>query len=219
MSLVTEIRVPRRGSRRREVMLDGEPWRTTSVDVVRATDLRAGAVMPAPDLSALLDAHEPRSARERAFRILGYRDRSSTELRERLVDEGYPYGLAADLVAGLQHSGIVDDDRYASTLARTLTTGRGLGRARAQRELTARGIGESEALAAVDAAMPAEDEEESARRLASALASRAGANVQRIAGRLARKGFPAALAYRVAREALGKAADMDTPPDLPVSDD
>jgi hypothetical protein len=87
MALVTEIGA-RRGSRRREVHLDGHPWRATSADVVKALELRVGHIEPVDDLAARVDAVEPRRARDRALRLLAYRDRSTGDLIARLSEDG-----------------------------------------------------------------------------------------------------------------------------------
>lgn len=216
MALVTDIRVPQRGSRSRELVVDGDVWRTTSLDVVRALALRTGAIAPIDELAARLDDAEPRAARERALRLLAYRDRSSAELRTQLATDGYPAVLAADVVADLQHSRLVDDERFAASMSRSMADVRGLGRSRVLRELESRGIGHEAALAAVDEALSIEDEAAAALALARALAVRPGANVERVAARLVRKGFATSLALRSARAVLSRPADDDTSPDLPV---
>jgi regulatory protein len=217
VALITGIVTPRRGSRLRILQADHDDWRSTSADVVKALSLREGLIEPADDLAERIDAAEPRLARERAYRLLAYRDRTAHELRERLTDDGYPPPVAATLVADLTRVGLVDDDRFARTNARTLATVRGFGRGRIVRELEARGVDPGLALAAVAEALPAEDEEASALRLAQALAARPSADVGRVATRLARKGFAPAIALRAARQAVGESADGDAP-DLPVLD-
>jgi SOS response regulatory protein OraA/RecX len=218
VALLSDIRVTQRGSRRRQLVLDGDPWRTTSVDVVRALALTVGAIAPIDEFTARLDGAEPRSARERALRLLAYRERSSSQLRTQLATDGYPEDVAADVVADLMHARLVDDERYAASLSRTLATVRGLGRSRVMRDLQSAGIAPDAALAALDQVLSEEAEAKSALALARALANRPGANVQRVAARLVRKGFSTSLALRTARESLSAAADDDTASDLPVPD-
>ncbi|MDO8915234.1 MAG: RecX family transcriptional regulator [Coriobacteriia bacterium] len=218
MTLISEIVAPRRGSRLRVLHADHEEWRRTSADVVKALGLRAGHIEPAEDLAARIEAAEPTFARDRAYRLLAYRDRTAHELRERLVEDGYPAALSAGIVADLTRVGLVDDDRYARTSARSLATVRGFGRNRILRELEAKGVDPGLAAAATTEALPEHDEEASALRLARALTSRPKADVARIATRLARKGFAPALALKTARRALAELADGDAP-DLPVLDD
>jgi len=218
LALITGIDAPHRGSRRRILHADHDEWRTTSADVVKALGLREGHVEPAEDLAARIDTLEPRLARERVLRLLSYRDRSAKDLRDRLDEDGYPAAVAASVVADLQRIGLADDSRFAHGTARVLAQVRGYGRQRILRELEAHGVDPGLALEAVAEALPADDEEASALRMARAFASRPNADVGRIAARLARKGFSPALALRAARSAAGERA-LDEGSDLPVLDD
>jgi regulatory protein len=211
VALLTDIASPRRGSRARLLHLDGEPWRTTSTEVVRELDLRAGLVTDPVDLERLIDASEPARARERALRLLAYRDRSAHELRTHLMQDGYPQTVADTVVTDLARVGLLDDVRFAAGMTRVLVEVRGYGRTRVARELEVRGVDPAIAAVALDEALPEEDEAASAMRLARAFASRSGADVGRIASRLVRKGFRPALALRVAREAFDAPGDDDTP--------
>jgi regulatory protein len=218
VALLDDIRSPRRGSRARVLHLDGEPWRTTSLEVVRDLDLRVGLVIDKADFERDIDAAEPVRARERALRMLAYRDRAAEELRARLVQDGYAPAVAADVVADLLRVGLLDDTRFAASTVRALATVRGYGRTRVLRELQARGVDPSTAAAALAEAVSDDDEAASALRLARTFAGRAGTDVGRLAARLARKGFRPALALRAAREAL-ESVDSDDATDLQFRDD
>jgi regulatory protein len=217
MAIVSEIG-SRRGSRRREIRLDGHAWRATSADVVRALDLRVGHVEAAEDLQTRIDAAEPRQARDRALRLLAYRDRSSSDLVGRLNEDGYSPLVSSAVAADLARVGIMDDERFARNTARVLATVRGFGRSRILRELDAHGIDETLAQEALEEALPEEQELESALTLARALAARPRADVSRIAARLARKGFSVPLALRAAREVIDQVS-ADDAFDLPVPDE
>jgi regulatory protein len=218
VALLDDIRSPRRGSRARVLHIDGEPWRTTSLEVVRDLDLRAGLVIETAELGSLIDAAEPVRARERALRLLAYRDRASEELRARLVQDGYAPDVAEAVVADLLRVGLLDDTRFADSMVRVLATVRGYGRTRVRRELPARGVDPSISTAALAEHLSDDDEAASALRLARAFAARPGADVGRLAARLVRKGFRPALALSVAREALAS-LEYDDPVDLRFRDD
>ncbi len=203
MALITDIG-SRRGSRRRELHVDTELWRTTSADVVSGLDLRVGHIEPAEDLAARIDAAEPRLARDRALRLLTYRDRSTADLMKRLTEDGYPAPVAGQVLADLTRVGLVDDARFANSTARVLATIRGFGRMRILRELEVHGIDPGLAAAAVAEMLPEDEELDSALRLARALAARPKADVARVATRLTRKGFATPLALRAARQAIGE---------------
>lgn len=202
MALVTDIKSPRRGSKRRAIELDHSEWRETSSEVLASLGVRAGHIAPEAELAEALDEAEPKYARERALRLLTYRERSAAEMRARLLEDGYPEAVASDVVDALQRTGLLDDERFARMMARVLTQVRGMGRARALRELISKGVDAGLARACLDEALPPDAELEAAAKLAHALAARPAATVDRIAARLARKGYSASIALRAAREAF-----------------
>jgi regulatory protein len=202
LAILTEIRIPRRGSRRRTLVLDGEPWRDAPSDVVSEAHLKTGDEIDPTELGARLAGIEPRSARDRAVRLLTYRERSSVDLRERLTEDGYLPETVAGVVERLTSVGLVDDERFARSFARSLTQVRRLGRSRAARELAVRGIDAELAARALDEALPVEAEEDAAREFARSLALRPEATRGKIAARLARRGYSPRVSLTAAREAM-----------------
>lgn len=208
MARITALRAAFRGSKRRSIIVDGEAWRTTSAAVVRALGLAEGDDVDTEQLGTALAAAEVPAARERALRLLGYREHGSAELREKLSADGYPPNLARTTVVALGRVGLVDDDRYAALLARTLVDGRGYGRARARREMLHRELSEECVESALDACCPSS--EEYARALALACRwARPDLDVRKLAARLARRGYPARIAFQAASTALD---NPDAPP-------
>ena len=202
MARVTEISAPFRGSRRRVVWIDGAQWRVTSSDVLRAAEVREGGEARREVLASVIDREEPLQARARALRLLAYRERSTSELRERLLEDGYPESVGVAAVRALERVGLVDDLRFAAVSARTLVEVRGMGRSRAMRELIARGIAEQAASAALDATLTLDQERERAVALAVTLAARPSATFEKVARGLARRGYASALALDAARRAF-----------------
>lgn len=90
-------------------------------------------------------------ARERALAIVGYRERSSSELRRSLLEEGFEREVADVVVERFVELALVDDERFAGMYARSrLASGRG---ARiVMRELEAKGIDPVTAVRAIEAA-------------------------------------------------------------------
>ncbi|HEY5548091.1 MAG TPA: RecX family transcriptional regulator [Coriobacteriia bacterium] len=207
MSVVTEIRTVRRGSKRRLVLLDDEPWRIAPADVLREAGLQVGDTGTDAEMVERLSKVEGRSARDRAVRLLTYRDRSSAELMVRLDEDGYLPQVAADTVTRLLDLGLLDDDRFARALARSLTRTKGLGRSRASREMIARGVDPDAVSAVLEEALPPEDEENAALAQARVFARRVGATRDRVAARLMRKGYAPRIALSAAREACEAIAD------------
>ena len=114
---------------------------------------------------------------------------------------------------------MVDDALFAQMWVSSRHRGRGLaGRALSQ-ELRRKGVDEQLVSEAVDTLEPEQElrtaRELVARRLPATRGLTADARVRRLAGLLARKGYPAGTAFRVVREALAEEGlDVDLDADL-----
>jgi regulatory protein len=197
-SLVTGIATPRLGQKRRVIALDGEEWRATSAAVLRGIGLREGDVVDADDLAAVIGQAEPGAARDRALRLLGYRERSSRELAARLTEDGYPEELVEILVARLQECLLVDDRRFAETVTRSALAGKQLGRRRILRTLDDAGVDATTVAEVVDTLAPADDELERAIALARRMNARVD-DPRRLAQRLIRRGYAPNVAFAAVR--------------------
>jgi regulatory protein len=207
---LSDIRAPRRGSKVRLIVLDDEPWRTTSADVVARLELEAGAEVDLADLAVRIGETELSCAREKAIRLLTYRERSAAGLRGRLMEDGYSETAAAAVTTDLERIGLIDDERFAHALARTLTQARGLGRGRVSHELARAGISEDLAAEVLEEALPPDAELDAARRLARVAAARPGATRDKVASRLLRRGYRPAVALAAARIELDDALTRES---------
>jgi regulatory protein len=196
---VTRLEPDRARSRRWVVELDGDLWRALPRVAVQKLGLELHDDVDADQLAGQLSRIEPPLARERALYLLDARERSSAELSCRLTEDGYAEAVSGAVVATLASQGLVDDERFAEVLARSLVSGRGYGRARVSRELARRGVSSEAACAALDASCPLEDEPERAIEAARRIGRGRGLGVQKLAARLARRGFAPGVAYTAAR--------------------
>jgi len=110
------------------------------------------------------------------------------------------------VLARFAEVGLIDDVMFANAWVESRHYGRGLGRRALAAELNQRGVDRSDIQAAVAQLSP-ERELATARalverRLASTAGQPAQVRIRRLAGMLARKGYPPGLAFRVVREAL-----------------
>ncbi|MHB8740933.1 MAG: regulatory protein RecX [Coriobacteriia bacterium] len=199
---VTAIR-SRRGSKRREVELDGSMWRAMPRSVLAELGISSGDLVDPDENTARMITHEPPAARERALRLLAYRDRSESEMRTRLSDDGYSPLIVDQIVGWLLDTGLLDDGRFAEQLARTLVIGRRYGRSRALQYMRRAGVSDELALSALGALAPSEDERDRALALARSL-FRSGDTVDRLASRLVRRGFTPADSLACARLVIGE---------------
>jgi regulatory protein len=179
---------------------------------------RSRAEAPAPDPATQDREPDPHDvARQIVLRQLTMAPRSRAQLEDKLRQRDCPDDVAAVVLDRLTDVGLVDDEAYAQMLVRSQQAGRGLARRALARELHTKGIDPelaAETLEGID--------EESERERAAALVAKklrtmhgltAEVQTRRLAGMLARKGYPPGLAFRVIREALEaegiEAADPD----------
>ncbi|HEY2552365.1 MAG TPA: regulatory protein RecX, partial [Streptosporangiaceae bacterium] len=123
-----------------------------------------------------------------------------------LSRRGIPEEAAEEVLGRFTDAGLIDDATFASAWVESRHHSRGLaGRALAA-ELSRRGVSRGDIQAAVGALPPGQEVATAqalvARRLASTRADDPQTRIRRLIGMLARRGYPAALAFRVVREAL-----------------
>ena len=146
------------------------------------------------------------AALEVCLRLLTAAPRTRAQLDQALRRRGVPQHAADAALDRLAGAGLVDDAAFARAWVDTRHRGRGLARRALTAELRQRGVDEGDVRAAVEDLGP-EQEAAAARRLVEAkLAATRGrplaTRMRRLSGLLARKGYPAGMAYRVIREAL-----------------
>jgi regulatory protein len=146
------------------------------------------------------------AAREICLRLLTAAPRTRAQLEQALQRRGVPQQAADAVLGRLASAGLIDDAAFARAWVDSRHRGRGLARRALTAELRQRGVDEGDVRAAV-ADLGPEQEAAAARRLVEAkLAATRGrpldVRMRRLTGLLARKGYPAGMAYRVIREAL-----------------
>jgi regulatory protein len=144
-------------SRARLLLFSDTQVRKTSAAVVRELGLEPDVEVDILQLGAALDESEARHARDRALRVLGYRERSCAELRKRLLEDGYPEALVAQIITRYVEVELLDDARFARAWAATRASA-GLGRSRIARELRDKGVDPEVAEAALDEVLSDADE-------------------------------------------------------------
>ncbi|MFJ3925149.1 recombination regulator RecX [Streptomyces sp. NPDC090022] len=152
----------------------------------------------------------PQSPEEQAraicLRLLTGTPRTRRQLADALHKRGIPEEVAQEVLSRFEEVGLIDDAAFAGAWVESRHHGRGLARRALARELRTKGVHASlvdEALERLDS----EQEEETARELvARRLRATRGLErdkrIRRLAGMLARKGYPEGMALRVVRRAL-----------------
>jgi len=176
------------------------------------------------------DADPEAVARLICLRMLTTAPRTRAQLATALQRRGVPEEAAEAVLGRFADVKLIDDAMFANAWVESRHYSRGLsGRALAA-ELRHRGVASGEIQAAVDRLGPEQEIATArslvARRLAATRGQPTPVRVRRLVGALARKGYPPALAYRVAREALEQEGldlaeagiDLTDVPDEPAED-
>lgn len=145
-------------------------------------------------------------ARAICLRLLTGTPRTRKQLADALRKKEIPEDVAEEVLSRFEEVGLIDDSAFADAWVESRHHGRGLARRALARELRTKGVDSAlidEAVARLDS----EQEESTARDLvARKLRSTRGLDrdrrIRRLAGMLARKGYPEGMALRVVRQAL-----------------
>jgi regulatory protein len=146
------------------------------------------------------------AARQICLNMLTAAPRTQAQLAAALRRKGIPDDVAEAVLGRFAEVRLIDDAAFAAAWVESRHHGRGLaGRALAA-ELRQRGVAQSDIQAAVDGLDPERElataRELARRRLSATRGQPLVTRVRRLTAMLARKGYPAGLAYRVVREAL-----------------
>ncbi|MCH0542708.1 recombination regulator RecX [Streptomyces sp. MUM 203J] len=145
-------------------------------------------------------------ARAICLRLLTGMPRTRRQLADALRKKGIPDEVAEDVLSRFEDVGLIDDAAFAGAWVESRHRGRGLARRALARELRTKGVDSAlidEAVAQLD---PSQEEATARalvdRKLRATRGLERDRRMRRLAGMLARKGYPEGLALRVVRQAL-----------------
>ncbi|MEO7069713.1 MAG: regulatory protein RecX [Nostocoides sp.] len=150
-------------------------------------------------------------ARAIVLRQLTNAPKTRQQLREVLARRQCPEQVAEAVLDTMTEVGLVDDAAYAQLLVRSKQAGRGLARRALRHELRAKGVDDQIAAEVLETIDPALERRLARQLVDKKLATMHGLEVavqtRRLAGMLARKGYPGDLAWAVIRDALADAPE------------
>ena len=197
------IATPSAGGRARVVSIGEHEVRTTSREALKTAGIKNGVHMTPAVLDRLLAQVETEAASTRAMRLLGHRERSRAELRDRLTEDGYPEPVARAVVDRMEELGLLDDERFAEAYVRTKMAA-GWGRDRIVRGLTSAGLDPERIAVLVEQEMPETAELDRALTMLPDEIPRERRDRERYMRRLISRGF----SYDIARRALERRSDV-----------
>jgi regulatory protein len=181
------------------VSIDEVELRRTSADVLRTAGIHDGDTWAEADVHRMIDEAEPEAAMNRALRLLGHRERSTTELTGRLAEDGYPDPVIDSVTTRLAGYGYLDDSRFAEEYVRAKRSS-GWGRRRIARGLSERGVDPDTSSQLLDSHLPEASEIDRACEAIDALDVSDRKGFAKGLRRLVSRGF----SYEVARAALNR---------------
>ncbi|WP_078916096.1 recombination regulator RecX [Streptomyces viridochromogenes] len=145
-------------------------------------------------------------ARAICLRLLTGTPRTRKQLADALRKREIPDDAAEEVLSRFEEVGLINDSAFADAWVESRHHGRGLARRALARELRTKGV-DSTLIDAAVSQLDSEQEETTARELVDRkLRSTRGLDcdkrLRRLAGMLARKGYPEGMALRVVRQAL-----------------
>ena len=150
-------------------------------------------------------------ARQIVLRQLTAAPRSRAQLEQVLRKKDCPDDIAAAVLDRMEEVGLVDDTAYAGMLVRSQQAGRGLARRALAQELRRKGVDDETAQAALDEVDPHDEEDRARALVAKKMRTMSGleplVQTRRLAGMLARKGYPSDVSMRIVREAVREAPE------------
>ena len=172
-------------------------------------------------------AEDPEArARQVCLTLLTFAPRTRAQLAVALRKRGIPDEVADEVLARFEDVGLIDDAAFARSWVESRHYSRGLAGRALSAELKQRGVAADEIRAALDEQLSPDAEAAAARRLVErripgTRGLPADQRTRRLAGMLARKGYPPGLAYRVIKEALeaeGESAALEDEPSFDFED-
>ena len=159
------------------------------------------------DAGAAARAGDPvDAARQICLNQLEHAPRTRAQLAARLRSKGVEDDVAEQVLSRFAEVGMIDDALFAQMWVTSRHRGKGLARRALSQELQRKGVGDQEVAEAL-ASLDPDVELATARalvdrRLRTTRGLETQVRVRRLAGLLARKGYPAGTAFRVVKEAL-----------------
>lgn len=120
--------------------MDGEFVAGAHEDIVLALGLSVGQKFDREQLVELLQAETARKARESALRLIGYRDRSVSEIRRRLIGNDFPEDIVDEVIDQLSGSGLLDDGKFSRDWVKARSASKPMGKTRLAWELRSKGV-------------------------------------------------------------------------------
>lgn len=199
MPVLTKITPTKQG--RLALFFDEEFAFSVDLETLAQFGLQKDMELTEEELEELMEQTQYKKAKDRAFRLLGYKSYTRHLLRQRLLQEDFPQEIVLDVLDRLEELGLIDDLDYARRCAADLLHLKQYSLSRVRQELRHRGVEDAdieEALSTVDCDPLEQIRQVIEKKYRSALADEKGR--RRAVNGLQRLGY----SYSLIRQALSE---------------
>jgi regulatory protein len=137
---ITDIQRQKRNTNRLSIYIDGKYAFSLDYDTLAGAGLHVGDEVTDELKAELVEKDGFARARDYAYSLLSYRDRTAHEIRERLGEKGFERTLVERVIALLREKGFVDDRAFALKWVDDIRASRPMGRLRIEHELRRRRV-------------------------------------------------------------------------------
>jgi regulatory protein len=137
--MITAITPTPRHPGRFEVLVEGKPFATLSLDAIERLQLTVGGTVAGREEQIAREAAQVK-VYDRALNMLAFRARSSAELGRALVRKGEPKEVVHAAIGRLRDQGLLDDAAFAQSFTRAKVLGAQQSRRRVQQDLARKGV-------------------------------------------------------------------------------
>ena len=151
MPVLTKITPTKQG--RLALFFDEEFAFSVDLETLAQFGLQKDMELTEEELDELMEQTQYKKAKDRAFRLLGYKSYTRHLLRQRLLQEDFPQEIVLDVLDRLEELGLIDDLDYARRCASDLLHLKKYSLSRVRQELRHRGVDDADiedALSTVD---------------------------------------------------------------------
>lgn len=141
MGIITALEVQKRNKERVNVYIDGEY--SFGLSLIEAARLRKGQALSETEISALKGQDDVIRAVDSAAHFLGFRPRSTQELRRNLAEKDIPKPVIEAALERMTTMGYVDDAAFARYWVQSRSTFKPLSKKALRYELKQKGIADS----------------------------------------------------------------------------
>ncbi len=137
---ISDIKRQKKNSNRVSVYIDGKYSFSLDFDTLMASQLHVGDTVTDEKRSALVQKDEFPRARDYAYSLLSYRDRTEYEIKDRLLAKGFQENSVKKVLSFLKERHLIDDFQFAHKWVDDIFLSRPMGRIRVVHELIKRKV-------------------------------------------------------------------------------